>query len=95
MVYSAPSFLEPITGGSAQITGDFTIDEANDLANVLKFGSLPVSLEVGQITSITPTVGEDYLHAGLLAGAIGLILVGLYLLGLLPGPRARGRRPAS
>ena len=90
VVYSAPSFLEPIPGGSAQITGDFTIDEANDLANVLKFGSLPVSLEVGQITSITPTVGEDYLHAGLLAGAIGLILVGLYLLGLLPGTRARG-----
>ena len=80
VVYSAPSFLEPITGGSAQITGDFTIDEANDLANVLKFGSLPVSLEVGQITSITPTVGEEYLRAGLLAGAIGLILVGLYLL---------------
>jgi preprotein translocase subunit SecD len=80
VVYSAPSFLEPIPGGNAQITGDFTIDEANDLANVLKFGSLPISLEVGQITSITPTVGEDYLHAGLLAGAIGLVLVGLYLL---------------
>jgi preprotein translocase subunit SecD len=80
VVYSAPSFLEPIPGGNAQITGDFTIDEANDLANVLKFGSLPISLEVGQITTVTPTVGEDYLHAGLLAGAIGLILVGLYLL---------------
>ncbi len=80
VVYSAPSFLEPITGGQASITGEFTIDEANDLANVLKFGSLPISLEVGQITSVTPTVGEDYLHAGLLAGAIGLILVGLYLL---------------
>ena len=80
VVYSAPSFLEPIAGGQAQITGDFTIDEATDLANVLKFGSLPISLEVGQITSITPTVGEDYLRAGLLAGAIGLILVGLYLL---------------
>jgi len=80
VVYSAPSFLEPIPGGQAQITGDFTIDEANDLANVLKFGSLPISLEVGQITSITPTVGEDYLRAGLLAGAIGLVLVALYLL---------------
>jgi len=80
VVFSAPSFLEPIPGGSAQITGEFTIDEANDLANVLKFGSLPISLEVGQITSITPTVGTDYLHAGLLAGAIGLILVALYLL---------------
>ncbi len=80
IVYSAPSFLEPITGGQAQITGDFTATEAQDLANVLKFGSLPVSLEVGQITSVTPTVGTDYLRAGLLAGALGLILVGLYLL---------------
>ncbi len=80
VVYSAPSFLEPIAGGQAQITGDFTVDEAADLANVLKFGSLPISLEVGQITSITPTVGEDYLRAGLLAGAIGLVLVAVYLL---------------
>ncbi len=80
VVFSAPSFLEPIPGGNAQITGDFTIDEANDLANVLKFGSLPISLEVGEITTITPTVGEAYLRAGLLAGAIGLALVGLYLL---------------
>jgi preprotein translocase subunit SecD len=80
VVYSAPSFLEPITGGQASITGEFTIDEANDLANVLKFGSLPISLEVGEITSITPTVGDAYLKAGLLAGAIGLALVALYLL---------------
>ena len=80
IVYSAPEFIEPIGGGQAQITGDFTVEEANDLANVLKFGSLPVSLEVGQVTSITPTVGEEYLHAGLLAGAIGLALVALYLL---------------
>ncbi len=80
VVYSAPEFLEPISGGQAQITGDFTVDESNDLANVLKFGSLPISLEVGQITSITPTAGADYLRAGLLAGAIGLALVALYLL---------------
>ena len=80
IVYSAPYFSEPITGGQAQITGDFTKLEASDLANVLKFGSLPVSLEVGQVTSITPTVGLNYLHAGLLAGAIGLVLVALFLL---------------
>jgi preprotein translocase subunit SecD len=80
IVYSAPQFLEPIGGGQAQITGDFTVDEASDLANVLKFGSLPISLEVGQVTSVTPTVGEDQLKAGLLAGAIGLALVALYLL---------------
>ncbi|MGB8021242.1 MAG: protein translocase subunit SecD [Candidatus Nanopelagicales bacterium] len=81
VVYSAPTFEEPITGGQAQITGTFTTQEAADLANVLKFGSLPVALEVGQVNSITPTVGSDYLRAGLLAGAIGLILVALYLLG--------------
>ncbi len=80
VVFSAPQFNEPIGGGQAQITGDFTVEEARDLANVLKFGSLPISLEVGQITSITPTAGADYLRAGLLAGAIGLILVALYLL---------------
>ena len=80
IVYSAPSFLEPIGGGSASITGDFSQLESQDLANVLKFGSLPISLEVGQVTSITPTVGLNYLHAGLLAGAIGLILVALFLL---------------
>jgi preprotein translocase subunit SecD len=81
IVYSAPEFLEPIGGGQAQITGDFTVDEASDLANVLKFGSLPISLEVGQVTTITPTVGADYLRAGLLAGALGLLLVALYLTG--------------
>jgi preprotein translocase subunit SecD len=79
IVYSAPEFLEPIGGGQA-ITGDFTSVEASDLANVLKFGSLPISLEVGQVTSVTPTVGSNYLHAGLLAGAIGLVLVALYLI---------------
>jgi preprotein translocase subunit SecD len=81
VVYSAPSFLEPIPGGQAQITGEFTTEEASDLANVLKFGSLPVSLEVGQVTSITPTVGADFLRAGLIAGALGLALVAIFLLG--------------
>lgn len=80
IVYSAPYFSEPIGGGKASITGQFTALESADLANVLKFGSLPISLEVGQVTSITPTVGLNYLHAGLLAGAIGLLLVALFLL---------------
>lgn len=80
IVYSAPQFLEPIGGGQASITGEFTVSEANDLANVLKFGSLPISLTVGQVTTITPTVGTDYLRAGLLAGAIGLVLVAIFLL---------------
>ncbi|MEZ5116929.1 MAG: protein translocase subunit SecD [Candidatus Nanopelagicales bacterium] len=80
VVYSAPSFREPIIGGSAQIEGSFTSQEAQDLANVLKFGALPVTLDVAEVTSVSPTLGTDQLRAGLLAGALGLALVVLYLL---------------
>ncbi len=80
VVTSAPRFNEPILGGSAQIEGNFTAQEARDLANVLKYGALPVTLEAVDITTISPTVGNDQLRAGILAGLIGLTLVGLYLL---------------
>lgn len=80
VVYSAPSFREPIGGGKAQIDGTFTALEAQDLANVLKFGSLPISLEVAQHSTVSPTLGVKFLHAGLLAGGIGLVLVAVYLL---------------
>lgn len=80
VVVSAPRFNEAILGGQAQIEGDFTAQEARDLANVLKYGALPVTLEPVDITTISPTVGNDQLEAGLIAGAIGLILVVLYLL---------------
>ena len=80
VVVSAPSFSEPILGGQAQIEGNFTAEEANDLANVLKFGALPVTLEQQSVESISPTLGSDQLRAGMLAGAIGLALVGLYLI---------------
>lgn len=80
VVFSSPYFQEPILGGSAQITGSFTQKEATDLANVLKYGALPVSLDIAEITTLSPTLGQDQLDAGLLAGAIGLVLVVLYLL---------------
>ncbi len=80
VVTSAPRFNEPILGGSAQIEGNFTAQEAKDLANVLKYGALPVTLEPVDITSVSPTVGNDQLRAGILAGLIGLALVVLYLL---------------
>jgi preprotein translocase subunit SecD len=80
VVVSAPRFNEPILGGSAQIEGNFTAQEAKDLANVLKYGALPVTLTVVDLTSVSPTVGQDQLRAGLLAGMIGLLLVALYLL---------------
>jgi len=80
VVVSSPRFNEPILGGQAQIEGNFTAEEAKDLANVLKYGALPVTLEPVDITTVSPTVGNDQLRAGILAGLIGLSLVMLYLL---------------
>ena len=80
VVTSAPRFNEPILGGSAQIEGSFTAQEARDLANVLKYGALPVTLEPVDITTISPTVGNDQLRAGIIAGLLGLVLVALYLI---------------
>lgn len=80
LVQSSPYFQEPILGGTASINGTFTAEEAKDLANVLKFGALPLNLEVGEVSTVSPTLGSDQLAAGLLAGAIGLALVVLYLM---------------
>ena len=80
VVVSAPRFNEPILGGQAQIEGDFNVEEARDLANVLKYGALPVTLDVVDITSVSATVGGDQLRAGIIAGLIGLALVSIYLL---------------
>ena len=80
VVTSAPRFNEPILGGQAQIEGNFTAQEAKDLANVLKYGALPVTLEPVDITTVSPTVGNDQLRAGIIAGLIGLALVAIYLL---------------
>ena len=80
VVVSAPRFNEPIIGGQAQIEGDFTAQEAQDLANVLSYGALPVNLEVVEVTSVSPTIGGDQLRAGLIAGAIGFVLIVVFLL---------------
>ena len=80
VVVSAPRFNEPIIGGQAQIEGDFTAQEAQDLANVLSYGALPVTLEVVEVTSVSPTVGSDQLRAGLIAGAVGAILIVIFFL---------------
>ena len=80
LVVSAPRIISAIIGGSAQITGDFTQQEASDLANVLKYGSLPLAFDRGEVQQVSPTLGTDQLRAGLLAGGLGLILVILYSL---------------
>jgi preprotein translocase subunit SecD len=80
VVISAPSVNEAILGGSAVISGSFTADEARALAQVLKYGALPVGLEVDEVQQISPTLGSDQLQAGLIAGGFGLLLVTVYLL---------------
>ncbi len=80
LVVSAPRINEPITAGNAQITGSFGQAEAEDLANVLKYGALPLAFDRGEVQQISPTLGADQLQAGLLAGFIGLGLVLLYSL---------------
>ncbi len=80
VVVSAPGVNEAIPGGQAEISGQFTQEEAQDLANVLKFGALPLNFDIGERNTISPTLGEDQLRAGLIAGALGLALVVIYLL---------------
>jgi len=80
LVISAPGINEPILGGQAEISGDFTQQEATDLANVLKYGALPLSFTTAELQTVSPTLGEDQLQAGLIAGALGLVLVVVYLL---------------
>ena len=79
VVVSAPRINEAIPSGNAQITGSFTQQEATDLANVLKYGALPLAFDRGEVQQISPTLGKDQLHAGLLAGGLGLLLVLLYI----------------
>lgn len=77
-VVSAPRINEAILGGRAQITGSFSQLEAQDLANVLKYGSLPLAFDRGEVQQVSPTLGSDQLRAGLLAGGLGLALVVIY-----------------
>ena len=79
-VISAPRTLGAITDGSPQISGSFTQESAVLLADQLKFGALPIGFEVQSAETITATLGLSQLQSGLLAGAIGLLLVVLYSL---------------
>jgi preprotein translocase subunit SecD len=88
-VVSAPRIEEAIAGGRTEIHGNFTQAQARQLANVLKYGSLPLSFESSEAQTVSATLGLTSLRAGLVAGGIGLLLVLLYsllyyrLLGLL------------
>ena len=79
-VISAPSMNAPITDGNAQITGNFTEEEARNLSEQLRYGSLPISFEIESEQQISATLGEDQLRMGLLAGVVGLLLTAAYAL---------------
>lgn len=78
-VESAPSVHEALPGGSAQISGSFQQKDAQDLANVLKYGSLPLAFETSDRTTVSAALGGEQLRGGLIAGAVGLALVVLYM----------------
>ncbi|MEU2056567.1 protein translocase subunit SecD [Streptomyces bungoensis] len=78
-VVSSPFVQQAITGGQAEISGSFTQQEAQSLANMLSYGALPLSFKEETVTTVTAALGGEQLHAGLLAGAIGLALVVIYL----------------
>ncbi|ABM13391.1 protein translocase subunit SecD [Mycolicibacterium austroafricanum] len=79
-VVSAPVIQEAIPGGRTQITGQFTQTTARELANVLKYGSLPLSFESSEAETVSATLGLSSLRAGLIAGVVGLVAVLLYSL---------------
>ncbi|HET7398211.1 MAG TPA: protein translocase subunit SecD [Intrasporangium sp.] len=79
-VITAPQARAVITDGRASITGSFTVDSAKQLAQQLKFGALPLSFRLQTQDDITPQLGQEQLALGLLAGAIGLLLVVVYSL---------------
>lgn len=78
-IISAPSIKEPITGGEGSISGNFTQDSANTLAIQLRSGSLPVPMKVVESRTVGPTLGEESVRKSVLAGAIGLIVVILFM----------------
>lgn len=84
-VLTAPVIQTAIPGGQGQITGDFTVEEAQTLAVLLTSGALPASLEVIEERSVGVALGADSIHAGLVSGAVGLALVVAMMVGLYGG----------
>jgi preprotein translocase subunit SecD len=80
VVQSAPRVQEQISGGNAEITGHFTLAQAQQLALVLKTGALPIELKVVSTTSIGATLGKASLNQALIAGGVGLLLVLIFMI---------------
>ncbi len=88
VVYSAPGVENPITGGQSQISGNFSIEEANDLANVLNSGKMETTILIEQESVVGPTLGAESIKAGIISFAIALVLLMIYMCiayGIVPG----------
>ncbi len=87
-VYSFPSVRDEITGGSSEISGQFTVEEAKDLANVLKSGKMPAPARIVQEDVVGPSLGQEAIHNGLISFIIAFCLVLIYMIfyyGMIPG----------
>lgn len=78
-VYSAPRVNGEIAGGRSSITGNFTLDEAKDLANVLKSGKLPAPARIVQEAVVGPSLGQESIHKGLVSFILAFIIVLIYM----------------
>lgn len=80
VVHSAPVIQEKISGGNAQISGNFTLEEARDLAIVLRAGALPAPVNILEERTVGPSLGSDSIQQGILATIIGSLLVFLFMI---------------
>ena len=79
-IQSAPRINEPILGGNAQISGDFTFEEAQYLANILKAGAFPVGVKIAEERTVGPTLGQEAIDDGVRAAVIGMGVVLIFML---------------
>lgn len=87
-IYSFPRVNTEITGGNSQITGNFTVDEAKDLANTLKSGKMPAPARIVEENVVGPSLGQEAIRSGLISFIIAFILVLIYMViyyGRVPG----------
>jgi SecD/SecF fusion protein len=87
-IYSFPTVNTEISGGSSQITGNFTVEEAKDLANTLKSGKMPAPARIVQEDVVGPSLGQEAINNGLISFIIAFLLVLIYMIsyyGLIPG----------
>ncbi|NDW19530.1 protein translocase subunit SecDF [Dysgonomonas sp. 216] len=92
-VYSAPSVQNKIEGGNSQITGNFTVQEAKDLENVLKSGKMKAGIRIIQEDIVGPSLGQEAINSGVISFIIALIVLMIYMClayGFIPGMIANG-----